>query len=163
MGMYWTTVVYFGRLLSKESVSRFRASDVFDSEYLTDYGDDQGRCFLHSPGALVILATMDPILDVKDKTEGITLEELQNATRSSPKLLEPIITAFGDTRIESKLAASAPSDKEVNALPGVYICEFTSDTYGPCTHITYNLKVDASGACDKNEGVSPKSQQVCNK
>ena len=147
MGMYWTTVVYFGRLLSKESVSRFRASDEFDSEYLTDYGDDQGRCVLHSPGALVILATMNPILDVKDKMEGITLEELQHATRSSPKLLESIIAAFGDAGIESKLAASAPPDKDINALPGVYICEFTSDTYGPGTHITYNLKVDLGPCC----------------
>lgn len=142
MGMYWTTVVYFGRLLSKESASRFKASDVFDSEYFTDYGDDQGRCFLHPPGALVIISTMNPILDNKDKTEGLSYSEILYAARHAPGLLDPVTAHINNTNPDllEKLAASAPP--EADAEPRVYICEFMSDTYGPGTHITYNLRVD---------------------
>lgn len=142
MGFYWTTVVYFGRLLSKETAATFRASDAFDPKCLTDFGDDQGRCFMHPPGAFVTVASMNPILDNKDKTEGLTYAELVHAARACPGLLDPIdkVKENVSESFIAKLSAISPPNKD--STPAVYICEFMSDTYGPGIHITYNLRVN---------------------
>lgn len=139
--MDWTTLIYYGHLLSKESVQRLKNSDMYNTSYLNDYADDEGRQFLCPPGSLVEINCRDSILEEKDESEGITLEQLKHAARNCPHLLDPVLEAKArePNLIYMEMMGICYPDEIIK--PGIHICEIVSRSYDKSRKITYNIPV----------------------
>lgn len=139
--MDWTTLIYYGRLISKESAQRFKDSDLYDSTYLIDYADDEGRQFLCPPGAFVEINCRDSIIEEKDESEGITLEQLKDAARNCDGLLEPILEAQErePDLVYMEMLSECYPDELIR--PGIHVCEIVSKSYDKSRRITYNIQV----------------------
>ena len=149
MGMYWWTELFYGRLISVDSVARLKAAgeDVnVINAYLHTFADDAGRCILRPPGCLVRIGSMDPVLDEGDSANGfVSWEDLHRATRNVPGLIDAVErgpTAHEAATLGRLLRLAATNEAlDTECMPGVYICEARWDTYGPGCHVTKNIRV----------------------
>jgi len=67
MGMYWQTILYFGRMLSPEAKQRL--ADVDDTDrFLTKVAEN--RWILHAPNKKITMGNIDPILEDQEKHQG---------------------------------------------------------------------------------------------
>jgi hypothetical protein len=151
MGMYWWTELYYGRLVSAESVARLKASaediGVIDA-YLHAFSDHAGRCILRPPGCLVRIGSSCPVLDAGDSAKGVvSWEDLRRASRDAPGLIDAVErgpTSQDAATLGRLLRLAAPAvTSDAGCAPGVYICEATWNTYGPGCHVTKNIRVAA--------------------
>ena len=142
MGIYWTTTLYHGRLLSPAGFTRVHQSPVFDSSYISRVCPD--RWILHAPKMRLVLAEMDPIIEDHEKRAcRIQRSEVDRTLARHPKLgVEWNSSEPAELDKLKQLVELAAEDE--TAAAGTYICEVQWSTLSTGTDdsaVTYNLKV----------------------
>jgi len=145
MGMYWQTILYFGRMLSPEAKQRL--ADVDDTDrFLTKVAEN--RWILHAPNKKITMGNIDPILEDQEKHQGfVTFKAIDEWLKE--KGLEAkwgAVTQEELARLD-ELVIAAGGDR--TAKPGVYVCEISWTTFNFPEKIdpgivTYNIKARAA-------------------
>ena len=145
MGIYWTTTLYHGRLLSPAAFTRLsnkRMPARESKSYITKVCPD--RWIVHAPKRRLVLGTMDPIIDHHEKEAGsVQRSEVDRIFARHPEMsAEWNSSEAADLQELKKLVVLAASDE--TAEPGTYICEVRWSTLQPDIDdscLTYNLRV----------------------
>lgn len=140
MGVFWTTRLYHGRLLSLAAYNRIRERTPQD--FLQQVADE--RFVLHAPGRCLDVGFMDPVLSEHAKESGnVSLEHVQSCIEKYPEWSR---TTADQLRLVEDLVKAAADDP--SAAPGIYVCEVESCTLvDPTLHpwegvrVRYNLRV----------------------
>ena len=145
MGIYWTTTLYHGRLLSPAAFTRLsnkRMPAQGSKSYITKVCPD--RWIVHAPKMRLVLGKMDPIIDHHEKEAGsVQGSEVDRIFARHPELsAEWNSSEAADLQELKKLVVLAASDE--TAEPGTHICEVQWSTLQPDIDdscLTYNLRV----------------------
>jgi hypothetical protein len=71
MGIYWTSFLYFGKLLSPETFLRLQNYNTVG--FIRKVCHD--RWVLHAPGRCITMGSMDPALEEYEKKSGVVSEK----------------------------------------------------------------------------------------
>ncbi len=139
MGIYSTTTLYHGRLLSPCGFERLQR--LPDKAYISRVCKD--RWILHAPGKCLTLGSMDPVIDDDEKDVGFVRQtEVDRLLLRRPQRKEEWDSATTAQLDElSSLVRAAAGDN--TAEPGNYICELQWSTLEGNTDNTtllYNLQ-----------------------
>lgn len=130
MGLYWTTIIYYGRMCSPEAYDRLMSAKLHFSEksYLTKVSSD--RWILHAPTRCCVVASIDPIIEQHEKSRGnINMEEaLKFLATNRPEKKEKWDSMAEDEEAMLQMLIHAASDKTTKEKPGVYMCEVSWST-----------------------------------
>jgi len=140
MGIYSTTILYHGRMLSPCGFQRLK--NLPDKAYITRVCQD--RWILHAPGKCLTLASMDPMIEDSEKEVGFVCQtEVDKLLFRHQKLKAEWDSATTAQLDElSSLVRAAGGDE--TAEPSNYMCELqwsTLDGNTDNTTLQYNLQV----------------------
>lgn len=141
MGLYWTTILYLGRMLSPEAYARIaKVWDADTERFITKVAPD--RWLLHEPVKMIKMDSTDFVLEYKEKEQGfVSRQEVDQWLEARPTYKKQWESGLERDSIRLKelvtIAAGCDTDDE---KPGLYVCEF-SWTPGHDAHVTYNLRV----------------------
>lgn len=150
MGIYWWSVAYVGRLLSRDALQRLEAAlgEPPPGEWLTDLHDPRGRYVLHAPGGFVHMGGMDPALEEHEVRAGVVRRaDLERAL--GPGTARPLFHVPPDVaaRLAGYVQAAAPVGGGEAAVPapapGVYVMQAETSTLCASkeVHVTHNIRV----------------------
>lgn len=145
--MYYTTLLYYGRMLSTEAYQRISAviSTVENARFILKVAKD--RWILFAPGRKVSVGTIDPILDLHEKRDGrVARNEVDEwfAMNAGHKA-EWNSTTESDLARLTELVVVAAGGHNQTEKPGTYICEIcwsTLDQHDDGSIVTYNIRVE---------------------
>lgn len=144
MGMYWTTILYHGRMLSPPARERLAVAIESEEEmkrYVTAVGKD--RWVLSVPERFVQIGRMDPVLEQHEKKAGSVSRSEVEKLLAGRDLLDNwnSVSAEEIAKVESyaKIAGEDP-----DAFIQTYICEISWTTYEleDDSVVSYNIRVD---------------------
>lgn len=140
MGLYETTVLYHGRLLSPVGFQRLAGRKT--SGYIT--GVCKNRWILHAPGKHMVVGDTDAVIERHEKEAGriehAEVDRMLSRRPARQQLWES--TTEEQTNYLRELVKVAAADEK--AVPGTYMCEVAWSTLEPSSiseELTYNLKV----------------------
>jgi hypothetical protein len=145
MGIYWTSYLYFGRMMSKEAHERLVAAA--DSDKLARFVKPltPGRWLLHAPTRCIHVGGIDPILEKHEVAAGhVEWKEVAEQLERNPDMKKQWEAATDDDLAElTKLVELASDPKTGPHKPGVYICEieWTSYDMEDSGRVTNNIRV----------------------
>ena len=143
MGMYWTTILYHGRLLSPTARERLAAALKAEEDmerYVTFVGQD--RWILAVPERFVQMGNMDPVLEEHEKKTGRVARSEVEKWLAGRDLLDKWNSVSREevTKVESyaKIAGEDP-----DTFIETYICEISWTTYEreDDSTVIYNIRV----------------------
>lgn len=140
MGLYDTTILYHGRLLSTAAFKRL--DGLATKGYISKVCKD--RWILHAPHKHIVVGSMDPVIENHEKrARRIQQAEVDRMLSRSPKhKLQWESTTADEIHRLNELVKVAADDQE--AVPGTYMCEIAWALLDPASSyesISYNLKV----------------------
>jgi hypothetical protein len=146
MGMYWQTILYYGRMLSPEAKQRL--TDVNDTDrFLTKVAED--RWILHAPNKKITMGNIDPILEDQEKHQGfVTFGAIDEWLKHKGREAKwGAVTEDELSRLNELVVIAAGGDP--TAKPGVYVCEISWCTLNFPEEVdpgvvTYNIKARAA-------------------
>ena len=140
MGIYTTTILYHGRMLSP--VGHQRVETLPTRGYITKVCQD--RWVLHAPGKCLTLGSLDPVIEDHEKVSGFVKQnEIDNLLSRHLKLKAEWSSATSAQVEELNALVRAAADDET-AEAGTYMCELEWSTLEGNTDnssLIYNIKV----------------------
>ncbi|KAJ3179768.1 hypothetical protein HDU85_004769, partial [Gaertneriomyces sp. JEL0708] len=143
MGLYWATLLYYGRMCSPEAHQRILKSGLPHEGFLIEIAKD--RWVLHAPGRFVTMGSIDRILEAHEKRDRrVSLTEAMDWLSEDEEKPDWDGVSQSDLAHLEALVKAAAAEDEKNTAPNVYICEVSWSTLempaDAGQRVTYNIR-----------------------